>query len=160
MKMPEAIAEPTPDTPEDVLDLLRKQDSMYTELESVSSRQRSLITGDDAGPLLTLLTDRQKLSDQLHRIATRLAPIRREWDGYRGRFTAAQRTEADQLLSETGRRLQRLIENDEQDARVLSGRKQAVAQTLRATHSTSQAISAYRTPSDSLGRVSCVDEGA
>ncbi len=160
MKTPKVIAETTPDTPEEVLDLLRKQDSLYTELESVSGRQRSLITGDNAGPLLTLLTDRQKLSDQLHRIATLLAPIRCEWESYRGRFTPAQLTEADLLLDETRQRLRRLIEADEQDARVLSGRKQAVAQTLRATHSTSQAISAYHTPSGRLERVGSVDEGA
>ncbi len=158
--MPDDRSELTPDSPENVLDLLRRQDSLYTKLESVSSRQRSLITEDDVGPLLTLLMDRRKVSDQLHRLAGRLAPIRREWDGYRDRFTPAQRAEADRLLSQTGQRLRRLIQDDEQNAMVLSGRKQAVAEALRTTHSTSQAILAYRAPADRPGRLNCVDEGA
>lgn len=160
MTMVDGTTEMLSDSPDDVMHLLREQSSLYTKLESVSVRQRSLVTEDDVGPLLTLLTDRQRLSEQLHRIATRLAPVRREWESYRERFTPKQRSEAGRLLKEAGQRLRQLIDNDEQDARVLSGRKQAVARVLRTTHSTSQAISAYRAPTDRLGRLDCVNEGA
>ncbi len=160
MTMANGISEFLSDSPEDVMSLLREQSSLYTRLEGVSARQRSLVTEDDVGPLLALLTDRQKLSEQLQRIATRLAPVRREWDSYRTRFTPKQRAEASRLLSEAGQRLRQLIDNDEQDARVLSGRKQAVARVLQTTHSTSQAISAYRAPTDRSGRLDCVNEGA
>ncbi len=160
MTMARKMTEMLPDSPEDVMHLLREQSSLYTKLESVSARQRSLVTEDDVSPLLALLTDRQRLSEQLQQIATRLAPVRREWDSYRERLTPEQRSEAGRLLDESGQRLRQLIDNDEQDARVLSGRKQAVARVLRTTHSTSQAISAYRAPTDRSGRLDCVNEGA
>ncbi len=160
MTMVRKMTEMLPDSPEDVMHLLREQSSLYTKLESVSLRQRSLVTEDDVGPLLALLTDRQQLSEQLQQIATRLAPVRREWESYRERLTPKQRSEAGRLLDESGQRLRQLIDNDEQDARVLSGRKQAVARVLRTTHSTSQAMSAYRAPTDRSGRLDCVNEGA
>ncbi len=148
----------TLDAPEEVLLLLKEQASLYVKLESLSVRQRLLVTGDDVNPLLTLLADRQRLSERLVRIATRLASVRREWSTYRERLTPPQRAEAERLLSEGGRRLQRVIECDEQDARVLSGRKEAAASDLRTTHSTSRAISAYREPIGYSARLDCVDD--
>ena len=147
------------ETPDTVLQLLREQASMYGSLESLASAQRSLVTGDDAGPLLSLLADRQKLSDGLARLAGRLAPVRRDWSSYHSRFTPGQREEADRLVDEASARLQRVIERDEQDAHILSGRKQMVARALRATQSTRQAISAYRVPNHGSGRLDCVNEG-
>ncbi len=152
---PEAL-----EAPDAVLKLLREQAARYNQLETLSERQRSLISEDDVGPLLALLVDRQKLSERLAQIATLLAPVRREWATYRTRFAPGQRAEADRLLGDAGEGLRRIIERDEQDARVLSGRKQAVAGVLRTTHSTSQAISAYRTPAGRAGRLDCVNEGA
>jgi hypothetical protein len=147
------------ESPEDVLTLLRRQASLYAGLESLATRQRSLVTEDEVSPLLGLLGERQKLSQELSVIATSLAPSRKEWAVYRRRFTPSQRTEAERLLQDINGRLQRIIETDEHDARVLSARKQAVAQTLRATHSTSQAISAYRAPTSRPRRLDCIDEG-
>ena len=43
-------------------------------------------------------------------------------------------------------RLRRMIQRDEEDVRVLSARKQAVSQTLRAAHTTGRALTAYREP--------------
>ena len=149
-----------PDLADGVLDLLREQASLYAKLESMATRQRSLVTEDDVGPLLGLLADRQRLSDQLTKLSTRLTPVRREWETYRRCLSPTQQDEADRLLSDAGGRLRRIIESDEQDARVLSGRKQAVATALQATHSTSQALQAYRTPTGRSDRLDCVDEGA
>ena len=97
-----------PETPEEILPLLREQIPLYSKLESYASRQRSLITGDDAGALLSLLADRQRISADLARVASKLDPVRREWARYRGRFTPAQRDEADRLLAEIHERLKRV----------------------------------------------------
>jgi ElaB/YqjD/DUF883 family membrane-anchored ribosome-binding protein len=146
------------DAPQEVLTLLREQIPLYTKLESHASRQRSLITGDDTSSLLSLLADRQRISADLARIASRLEPIRRDWGKYRKRLTPEQRDQAERLLTEIRERLARVIENDEQDARLLAARKQAVAETLRATHSTEQALSAYRTPAGKSDRFDHWDE--
>ncbi len=145
---------PAPEAPEAILSLLRAQNALYGELESLAGRQRSLISADHTGPLLTLLGDRQKISGKLRSIAGRLEPARRDWDAYRERLTPSQRDEAEQLLAETGRRLQRVIERDEEDARLLSARKRTARQSLGATHATGQALAAYRV---SPSRVGCFD---
>ena len=146
------------ETPGDVLDLLREQLSLYTKLETCASRQRPLIASEDAGPLLSLLAERQKLSVDLAGVGARLEPIRRDWEIHRRRFSPAERREADRLLTEIKSRLQRLIESDEEDTRLLSARKQAAAQALGAIHSTGQALSAYRSPAERPGRLDHVDE--
>ncbi len=146
------------DSPNAVLGLLREQASLYDRLERLAVRQRSLVTAEDAGPLLALLGERQKLSEGLTGLARRLEPVRRSWSTYRAQLPQPQQVEADCLWDDVRQRLGRIIDNDEQDARILSMRKQSVAKALRATQSTRQAISAYHTPSGHAGRLDCVDE--
>jgi hypothetical protein len=144
-----------PETPEEVLALLRAEIPLYEKLESYASRQRSCITKDDTGLLLSLLADRQKISTELARLTARLEPVRRNWSCCRERFAPAQRDEADRLLTEIHGHLKRVMESDEEDARLLVARKKAAADVLQATHSTGRAVSAYRVPTaakDSLTR--------
>lgn len=154
----------TNDTPgsasADVLALLREQCSLYEQLESLARRQHGLVTKEDVSELLSLLAKRQKLSERLHGVATKLAPTRRDWVAFRETLSAAERIEADRLLGDAENRLRRVIEADEQDARVLSGRKQAVAASLRATHVTDGALSAYGAVARRAGRLDCVHEDA
>ncbi len=148
------------ETSEEVLALLREQDLRYAELESHASRQSSLVANEDPGPLLALLTERQRLSAALTRIAAKLEPIRRNWAFHRAEFSPPQRAEADRLLTAVKERLRRVIARDEEDARLLSARKQAAAEALRVTHTTSEALSAYRTPADRPGRLDRLDEAS
>ena len=148
------------ETPEEVLALLREQDLRYAQLESHASRQSSLVAAEDPGPLLALLTERQRLSAGLARIAAKLEPIRRNWAFHRAQFSPPQRTEADRLLTAVKERLRRVIARDEEDARLLSARKEAVANALRATHTRSEALSAYRPPADRSIRLDRLDEAS
>ncbi|MGD2107902.1 MAG: flagellar export chaperone FlgN [Phycisphaerae bacterium] len=146
------------DDPHAIVKLLRVQASLYAKLESVATRQRTLVTEDDIGPLLSLLADRRKLSEKMAELGQTLQPIRANWPAFRETLAPDDRDEAERLLAETKERLKRMIEADEHDARVLSVRKQAVARTLRATHTTSQAVSAYRSSAGRPVRFDCVNE--
>ena len=125
----------------------------------LAKQQRTLVTDDDIGPLLSLLADRQKLSERLVLLGTRLLPIRRDWARYRQQLSSTVREEADRCLGEASAALQRVLDRDAQDARVLSGRKHSVAAALGNTQSTRAAISAYRANSAAVGRLDCTDEG-
>lgn len=160
MKTAEESDRNTTVSPETMIDLLRAQVSLYAKLESLSSRQRSLVAAEDVGPLLALLADRRRVSEQLTTMAARLAPVRENWSVHRGHLSHDQRTEADRLLSESRIRLKSVMDNDEVDARVLSGRKQAVAGVLRKTHSMGEAISAYRPSVGGMDRTRRMDQGA
>lgn len=143
---------------DDALAMLREQALLYAELEGLAKRQTDLVTHDDTGPLLTLLADRQRLSDRLVRLGARLAPVRENWASYRDGFSPSQRCQADRCLREASAALQRVLERDAQDARVLSGRKQTVVAALGRTHSTRQALSAYRSSAPPSERLDCTDE--
>lgn len=136
----------TPRTPAETVSLIRAQDALYRELESLATRQRFLVSAEDTGSLFAVLADRQRLAEKLTEIAGRLEPIRRNWAHYRQQLSPPQLAEAETLLTETTTRLQRVIERDEHDARILSARKQAVAKALCAGDATNRAIAAYRDP--------------
>jgi len=148
------------ETPADIVSLFRDEAALYTKLESYAERQRSLIAEDDATPLLALLADRQKLSMALAVVGARLAPIRRDWESWHTRMSPAQRAEAEQLARDTQECLRRVIDRDEQDARMLSARKQTAARGMRTAHHAGAAISAYRTPLRGGERSGRLDEAS
>ena len=146
------------DDPQEVLGLLRRQDSLYAKLESFADRQRNLVTADDVGPLLTVLADRQRLAGELAEISQRLGPVRQRWSTYRTSLTRPQLDEAERLLDGAADRLNRVIACDEQDARVLSVRREAVARALQVSHSAGEAMQAYQQNTKRTGRLDCTDE--
>lgn len=128
---------------DNVLELLRLQASLYARLEKFAANQRNLVRDEDPGPLLSLLADRQRLSAELTQVAGRLARARGEWPVVREGLSPAERVEADELVRGASASLRRVIESDEQDARLLSIRKERVKRELRDTHTMGQAIFAY-----------------
>jgi len=148
------------DGAEEVLGLLREQAALFARLETFAERQRCLVAEEDTRPLIALLADRQRLSAELARIAGRLAGARRDWAGFRGRLSPRQMTEADGLVDDAAKRLQRVIESDERDARLLSVRKRVTGDALRSTHASGRAISAYRVPAERGGEIRRLDEAS
>ncbi len=112
------------ESPESILGLLHEQSTLYARLEAFAARQRSLVHMEDTAGLVSLLADRQRLSIELTRLASRLAYVRRCWPAFRERLSDSQRTEADDLIADVAQRLRRVIVNDEKDARVLFLRKE------------------------------------
>lgn len=126
------------------LELLRKQAAMFGRLESLAAKQRGLVNQDDAGPLLAVLGERQRLTSALAVIGKELQSARRNWAATRKALSPSGREEADGLLEQVQARMRRVIESDERDARVLSARRQTVAGELRQTQTVVHAVSAYR----------------
>jgi len=135
-----------------VMDLLRHQATLYTRLEGFSQKQRMLVAEEDNKLLLALLADRQKLSLELAKLSRRLGPVRENWPKYRETMTADERREAAGLLDGMRSCLSRVLENDEQDARVLRVRKHMVRSALAESQSRGAAAGAYRAAAASSGR--------
>lgn len=131
-----------------VLDMLREQASLYARLEVYARRQRELVSGDDTGPLLAVLADRQRLSAELAELGATLAPYRRNWERYRGGLNEVGRSEADRLVAETAACLRRVMESDEQDARLLSARRTLTVREMQSTRAAGTAMAAYRPTAD------------
>ncbi|MEK6675098.1 MAG: hypothetical protein AABZ47_05510 [Planctomycetota bacterium] len=143
---------------DEAMSLLREQDSLYARLEGLATRQRLLVHRAETHPLLQVLAERQRLSAELMQITSRLEPVRSRWSSFREGFRLDQREEADQLLSKTGERLRRVLEGDEQDARLLMIRRKAVAQELHASHTSGEALRAYQSPVEPSARLDGWDE--
>jgi len=135
-----------------VMALLRRQVDLYRRLEGLSGRQRNLIAAADPQPLLQLLADRQKLTDELSANSGVLEPYRTHWSDVRARFTEDQRQAADALLTEAGERLGRILSADRQDARLLAARKAQTASALGGVQSGRRMLSAYGQSSVNAGR--------
>jgi hypothetical protein len=125
------------------LALLREQAGLYEKLERCAVHQRSLIAAEDAAPLLALLVDRRRLSSRLAEIAARLALVRDDWTGHRGRLPSSEQAEADRLWNDSRARLRRLLDGDERDLRLLAARREAVNTAMRRLRSTGEAVAAY-----------------
>jgi hypothetical protein len=128
----------------EVVALLRKQASLFFRLEGFAQRQRAMVVQEDTRPLLGLLAERQKISLELALVSRDLAPVRANWTSIRESLAATERNEADGLLSEMQESLSRIIEGDEQDARVLGVRKQIVRESLQDSQAKGVAAGAYR----------------
>ncbi len=126
-----------------VMDLLRRQHDLYSRLHRLAERQRGLIAANDAGTLLTLLGDRQKLVESLLEVGQELAPHRASWARTRETLGEQDRGEAERILAEVSQLLGQVIAADENDARLLSARKAHNAASLQTLRSDQQAVSAY-----------------
>lgn len=145
---------------EAVVSLLRRQVGLYERLEQFADRQRSFVSREDTQSLLSLLADRQRISTELTEISGRLEPVRRDWSTFKHRMDANARAEAEALWSESKARLKRVLDRDEEDARVLAARKELVGRSLQSARSSADALGAYRGKSAAGAPQSRLDEGA
>ncbi|QOJ14277.1 MAG: flagellar protein FlgN [Planctomycetia bacterium] len=132
----------TPD-PRSVIALLTEQRRLYTELRTLSQRQRGLISGDQPEELLNVLRDRQSLVAALARLNHDLAPFRRNWEATYSALPEGDRTQAAELLSDVSALLRTILQSDQEDGALLAARKQLVARELAEIDSTRTAASAY-----------------
>src|SRR5262249_16506136 len=65
--------------PRELIRLLERQRDVFQHLRSLADRQRALVEQDDPQPLLVLLSERQRLVEDLNRCNSLLAPYRRNW---------------------------------------------------------------------------------
>lgn len=144
--------------PEEVLRLLEEQAKLYEQLASLAGRQRTLITTDNAEPLLGLLAERQQLTVRIARLAEQFKPVREQWQTYRASLAPAQQQRADELLLSVQRRLDLVMASDEQDAKLLMARKEATAGALQGTQARRTALAAYQTPVSERGRLDQMHE--
>ena len=144
--------------PEEVLQLLEEQAKLYEQLAVLAGRQRTLITADNAEPLLGILAQRQRLTTRIAHLADQLKPVREQWPAYRARLTPAQQQRADHLLTSVQQLLSRVMASDEQDAKLLKARKEATANGLRGNQANRAVLAAYQTPASERGRFDEVNE--
>lgn len=145
---------------EGLLKLLRDQLALYRRLEQMSRGQRALVAQEDPQPLLALLSERQKVVDELVDLSRELAPIQKVFRDEPGMLGAEQRAAAESLHQQTGETLQNILDSDEEDGRLLAARKIQTAKRVQALVTSGQANAAYGMPGAATPQYSRTDESA
>jgi hypothetical protein len=130
----------------EVLGLLSRQVDLYRRLGALADRQRRLVAEEDPQPLLRLLADRRKLTEELTEMSGQLEPYRARWPVLRATLTPQEQTVAEQLLQEAGERLSRIIESDRMDAQLLAARKARTAVSMSSSQAGRRMLTAYGDP--------------
>jgi len=123
--------------------LLLDQRVQYRKLQSLTQRQKTLIVDDDPQALLGLLSERQRVVDELTSINTRLAPYRRQWTRVYETLDHATRDEVKELLEESNALLSSIMSSDRDDVEMLRTRRQVAADSLSQTRVAGRAVAAY-----------------
>ncbi len=129
--------------PNHLLELLRSQLALARRLQDLSRRQRTLVTRQDAAPLLALLAERQELMNEMGAAARRLAPVQEYWRERPQIFPADIRPEAEQLFDQVAETFQGVLRTDAEDSRILAARKVRTKEELQANQVGRQACTAY-----------------
>jgi len=124
--------------------LLTRQRDLYSELETLSAQQAGLIAEGKAEALLTVLSKRQTLVEDLGRINDEIGPYRGRIPEIAESLPEGNREELRGLVDQVQSLLKAIIEQDEQDRVKLEEAKAEVGNQLSQTARTGMAINAYQ----------------
>ncbi len=116
--------------PNQLIRLLEQQRDVYHQLRELSSRQRSVLAGDQPEQLLSVLRQRQEHVATLAKLNEQLAPFRRNWEATYADLPDEHRARASTLLQEINGLLCVILRTDQEDGALLAARKQSVAAEL------------------------------
>ena len=106
-----------------IIDALHAQVACYERLAKLAALQHEHVRQGRTEQLLDVLRHRQAVLEQLGPLEQVVAPAKRQWPQFVATLPAADRAEAERLLSETRRLLEDITSADCDDVLVLQQRK-------------------------------------
>jgi len=136
-----------PSSPSDqiaaMLRLLAGQLDHYRQLKTLSEQQSVCICDGSTEKLLSVLSLRQAVIEQLTKSNTELAPYRDQWNELAVNASVDQREQVRGALDEIERLLQQVVDQDELDKAELKGVQQQVGAQLNHINQAGRAVRAY-----------------
>lgn len=117
--------------------------ALYEHLLELAQRQTALIENQEHDSLLTLLTDRQKLVEQIAEHATLLDPFTSRWSDLEELLSSDQRDELRPRLDRLSTLMQDIVRCDETDRERLAKMRDDAARQLTTLDQNRRAASAY-----------------
>lgn len=127
-----------------LIDRLTAQRELYQQLKTLSDQQNTLIETGETEQLLSVLSQRQVLVDQLGQLNSEIAPIRQRWPVLSESLSSRQRDHVNDLLEQVESLLQSIIEQDDRDRQNLQAAKQQVVSEVKQVNHAGRAVNAYR----------------
>jgi predicted phage-related endonuclease len=127
-----------------VLPLLVQQRDGYVQLLEMGRRQSQFIQQGQAEQLLSLLSQRQTLIDQLAQLGRQIAAFQEQWRQVSAELDGDQSQQVRSLVAEVEQLLSQIIAQDEQDRVQLESAHQQTARQLSHTAAAPRALNAYK----------------
>lgn len=128
----------------ELFELLGRQRDLYSELAGLSAQQSGLIADGEAEALLTVLSRRQSLVEQLGVINDQIGPYRGRVPQIAESLPGAQREALRSLVDQVQELLKSIIDQDDRDrAQLEAARTQVSDEATRAARA-GVALGAYR----------------
>jgi len=124
--------------------MLTRQRDLYRSLDGLSGKQQEIVAAGQAEQLLSVLSERQVIVDQLTKINQDLAPLRGRMTEISDAATEAKRQSLRSLVDDVQGMLESIIQRDEQDRQTLEASKAQVGQELAKVKTAPAAINAYK----------------
>ncbi len=137
-----------------LIDMLTRQRDLYRSLDGLSGKQQEIIATGQAEQLLSVLSERQVIVDQLTKINQDLAPLRGRMTEIADATTDAKRQSLRSLVDDVQTLLESIIHRDEEDRQTLEASKAAVGQELAKVKTAPAAISAYKANANAYAKTS------
>lgn len=142
-----SVLEPLGTTVDDVpalIDVVARQRGLYEELKTLADQQASFIAQGDTEKLLSVLSARQTLVDELILLNQRVAPMREAWSSISALVDDDQRDHLNGMLDQVRDLMRGIMEQDERDRGQLEQAMATVSREITATTRAGNAINAYR----------------
>jgi flagellar biosynthesis/type III secretory pathway chaperone len=118
-------------TDDSILEALEQQVACYRKLAKLADQQHEHVRQSRTEDLLSVLSQRQEVLDQVAVLEQEILSAKRRWNDYLGGLPEAQRTKAQALMTESRELLEQITAADRNDALVLQQRKIEVGRALR-----------------------------
>ena len=126
-----------------LLDLLRHQLALFEKLHRLSEEQGRAVREGPTDALLTLLARRQRFTDELTELQSRIEPFRRDWSKVRAAFAPSEEAEVDRLVDRCGSLLDEILSQDDRDGESLQTIHGRVGRELGKINHVGRALHAY-----------------
>ena len=123
--------------------LLDTQHELFDRLDALSQQQSAFIRADETDRLLHLLTERQRVIDQIAGTNARLEPYRGRWEAFMDELAPTNRERVRKRLDAVAKLADQIAQRDEVDRRELQTRRDAMAVELTKIDNGRGAVAAY-----------------
>ena len=127
-----------------LVELLDQQRAIYHQLDALAAEQGRLVDAGDAEALLSVLSKRQSLIDQLTQINGKLAPYRQQWPALWEELDPPRREQVNQLIDQVQQLLDQIVEHDRRDRAALQRHRDRLAGELDQVKQGAAMNQAYR----------------
>lgn len=126
-----------------VISALEQQLGCYQRLVKLVDVQRAHVEHGDAEALLTVLARRQGVLDELSKLESTVAPVRRSWASFVQTQPDSTRQKVESLMSSARTLLEQITRADQDDVMLLQQRKINVGKQIKAATESRQVNRAY-----------------